>query len=62
MFTIIPTFFFSFIPVEYFFLNPNIWWIVGSVAFTALWVVLAFVTFNKGLKKYNSGSLMGGRL
>lgn len=62
MFTLIPTFFYSFVPVEYFFLNPNIWWILGSVIVTALWIVIAFITFNKGLKKYNSGSLMGGRL
>jgi len=27
-----------------------------------LWVCLAFLAFNTGLKKYNSGSLMGGRL
>ena len=61
-FTLIPTFFYTFIPAEYFFLNFNIWWTLGSVAVTALWVSLAFVCFNKGLKKYNSGNLMGGRL
>ncbi len=61
-FTLIPTFFYTFIPAEYFFLNFNIWWVLGSVAVTAFWVVLAFVCFNKGLKKYNSGNLMGGRL
>ncbi len=61
-FTLIPTFFYTFIPVQYFFLTPNIWWILGAVVVTAIWAVLAFVTFNKGLKKYNSGSLMGGRL
>ena len=62
MFTLIPTFFYAFVPVQYFFLSPNLWWIIGSVAVTALWVAIAFFTFNKGLKKYNSGSLMGGRL
>ena len=61
-FTLIPTFFYTFIPAEYLFLSFNIWWILGSVAVTTLWVCLAFVCFNKGLKKYNSGSLMGGRL
>ena len=61
-FTIIPVCFYTFIPAEYFFLEPNIWWILGSVFGTALWVYLAFVTFKLGLKKYNSGNLMGGRL
>ena len=61
-FTIIPTFFFTFVPSQYFFLTPNIWWIIGGVTVTALWVILAFVFFKIGLKKYNSGNLMGGRL
>ena len=61
-FTIIPTFFFTFIPAQYFFLTPNIWWAIGGISFTIFWVVLAFVLFKTGLKKYNSGNLMGGRL
>lgn len=61
-FTLVPTFFFTFVPVQYFFLTPNIWWILGAVAVTALWIIFAFVSFKFGLKKYNSGNLMGGRL
>ena len=61
-FTLIPTFFYTFVPVQYFFLTPNVWWIIGLIAFVSLWVALAFFCFNKGLKKYNSGNLMGGRL
>lgn len=61
-FTIIPTFFFTFVPAQYFFLTPNIWWILIAVAVTIVWVVLAFVLFKIGLKKYNSGNLMSGRL
>ena len=61
-FTLIPTFFYTFIPAQYFFMTPNVWWIVGAFVVTIVWVLLAFVTFNKGLKKYNSGNLMGGRL
>lgn len=61
-FTIIPTFFYTFIPAQYFFLTPNVWWMLGLVAVVAVWIGLAFLCFNKGLKKYNSGSLMGGRL
>lgn len=60
--TLIPTFFYAFVPVQYFFLEPNIWWILGAIGVTSIWVTLAFVTFKKGLKKYNSGNLMGGRL
>jgi ABC-2 type transport system permease protein len=60
--TLIPTFFFTFIPAQYFFLTPNIWWIIGTVGVTIVWVILSFVLFKLGLKKYNSGNLMGGRL
>jgi len=62
LFTVIPAFFFTFIPVQYFFLTPNLWWILGMLLITAFWVVLAFTTFSIGLRKYNSGNLMGGRL
>ena len=62
LYTVIPVFFFTFVPANYFLINFNIWWILISVAVTALLVLLAFVSFNLGLKKYNSGSLMGGRL
>ena len=61
-FTLIPTFFYTFVPAQYFFLTPNIWWMLLYAVVTVLWVVLAFVSFKMGLKKYNSGNLMGGRL
>ena len=38
------------------------WWILRVVVVTAMWVLIAFTSFNNGLQKYNSGSLMGGRL
>lgn len=60
--TAIPTFFYTFIPAQYLFLTFNIWWVLGLVAVTAIWVILAFLAFKLGLKKYNSGNLMGGRL
>lgn len=60
--TFIPALFFTFIPAQYFFLTPNVWWILGALGVTTLWIILAFLTFNMGLKRYNSGSLMGGRL
>ena len=61
-FTAIPTFFYTFIPAQYFFFTPNLLWIGILIAVTILWVLMAFVMFNIGLKKYNSGNLMGGRL
>lgn len=62
LFTVIPAFFYTFIPAQYFFLTFNIWWVLGAIGVTALWIVLAFVCFHVGLKRYNSGNLMGGRL
>lgn len=62
LFTLIPAAFYTFVPAQYFFLTPNVWWIIGSILVTALWVLLAFTSFKLGLKKYNSGNLMGGRL
>ncbi len=60
--TIVPTFFFTFVPVQYFFLTPNIWWILIEFAVMVVWVLLAKICFNLSLKRYNSGNLMGGRL
>lgn len=62
LFSVIPALFYTFVPVQYIFLTPNVWWILGFVGETIFWVVLAFISFKLGLKKYNSGNLMGGRL
>jgi len=62
LFTLIPALFYTFVPVQYFFLTPNVWWILGAIGVTIFWVVLSFISFKLGLKKYNSGNLMGGRL
>ena len=60
--TLIPTFFYTCIPAQFFFLTPSIWWVLIAFGVTTLWIVLAFSLFKIGLKKYNSGNLMGGRL
>ncbi len=62
LFTIIPAFFFTFIPTQYFFLTFNIWWVLGTIGVMIFWVMLAFVSFHFGLRRYNSGNLMNGRL
>ena len=59
---VVPVFFFTFIPAQYIFFTFNIWWVLGYIGVVAVWITLAFVTFKLGLKKYNSGSLMGGRM
>lgn len=62
LFTIIPAFFYTFVPVQYLLLTPNIWWILTLVLVATFWILLAFCMFKIGLKKYNSGNLMSGRL
>jgi len=61
-YTIIPCGFMVFIPAEFIFLGFDIWCILTILLFAIFTVSLAFAIFHKGLKKYNSGSLMGGRL
>jgi len=61
-FTFLPVFFYSFIPAQYVFLTFNIWWVLILVGVVTLWILLAFFLFNRGVRRYNSGSLMGGRL
>ena len=62
LFTIIPCGFAAFVPAEYIFLGFNVWWVLAFVGVAVFIVFLAFVLFNKGLRRYNSGNLMGGRL
>lgn len=62
LYTIIPCGFIVFVPASYIFLGFNIWWILGMIGFAVLVTTLAFVLFKIGLKRYSSGSLMGGRL
>ncbi|MBE5736681.1 MAG: hypothetical protein E7356_04970 [Clostridiales bacterium] len=62
LFTIVPCGFMIFVPAENLFLGFNIWWILGMIGFAVITTILAFILFKRGLRKYNSGSLMGGRL
>ena len=62
LYTIVPAGFMVFVPVEHLFLGFNIWWLLGVLGVTIFIVSLAFILFKWGLKKYNSGNLMGGRL
>ena len=62
LFTIIPCGFVVFVPVEFVLLSFNIWWVLAMLGVAVVITILAFVLFNIGLKKYNSGSLMGGRV
>lgn len=60
--TIMPAFFVTTIPFESFFMNFNIYGILLMLIVTIIWILIAFTSFKLGLRKYNSGSLMGGRL
>lgn len=62
LYTVIPSAFFTFVPLEYLLLGFNIWWACIYVGFISVWVFLAFFCFRRGVKRYNSGSLFGGRL
>ena len=62
LYTLIPVGFMIFIPTESLFMSFNIWKILSVIGVSLFWCVTAFFTFNRGLKKYNSGNLMGGRL
>ncbi len=62
LFTIIPVGFIVFVPAQHIFLGFNLWWILGLLAFTIFVCSLAFLLFKLGLKRYNSGNLMSGRL
>lgn len=62
LYTIVPCGFMTFIPAEYILLDFHIGGallLIGVAIFTTF---LAFTLFNLGLKKYNSGNLMGGRI
>ena len=59
-FTLIPTAFSVWIPVHII-MEFDIVSLLIVIAFTIFIILLAFYTFNKGLKNYSSSNLMGGR-
>ena len=59
-FTLIPTAFSVWIPVHII-MEFDIASLLIVIAFTIFIILLAFYTFNKGLKNYSSSNLMGGR-
>lgn len=61
LYTIIPVGFAIFVPAENIFLTFNIYWVLAFIGVAAFWAIMAFLSFNYGLRKYNSGSLMSGR-
>lgn len=61
-YSLIPTFFFAFVPAKYILGTFNIWWVLGLLGFVILWVIIAFVSFNRGLKRYNSGNIISARM
>lgn len=61
LFSLIPVGFVNFIPVHVM-SGFNMWLMLGVVFVSLFLVALAFIIFNKGLKKYSSSSLMSARI
>ena len=61
LYTIIPVGIANYMPVNII-LNFNLGKFIYVIAFTALITILAFVIFNKGLKRYSSSNLMSSRV
>lgn len=59
-FTIVPSGFACWIPV-YLIMNFNLGYVFILIAATIIFVSLAFILFNLGLKRYSSSNLMGAR-
>lgn len=61
MYTLIPVGIANYMPVDIM-LNFNSFNFILVIAFTILITILAFVVFNKGLKRYSSSNLMSSRI
>lgn len=61
LYTVIPVGIANYLPVDTI-LNFNIAKFLYIIVFTILITILAFVTFNKGLKRYSSSNLMSSRI
>ena len=61
LYTIIPVGIANYMPVDII-LNFNIRKLIYIIAFTTMIIILAFVIFNKGLKRYSSSNLMSSRV
>jgi len=59
--TIIPVTIYVFLPVEFIFINFQIWPVLAILGGTIIWLVLAFTFFKISVRRYTSGSVMGGR-
>ena len=62
MSTFIPVVFYCFVPVEFIFLNFKPLFLVIYLGVAIIWIFIAFLCFNSGIKHYNSGSISGGRM
>ncbi len=61
LYTIVPVGISNYLPVEII-LNFNLWKFVYIIVFTVIITILAFLVFNKGLKRYSSTNLMSSRV
>lgn len=59
--TVIPALFFTHIPVENILISFNILYLLAYLAAAVVWLFAAFAFFRVSVRRYNSGSVMGGR-
>lgn len=59
--TLIPVTLYVFFPVEYIFINFQIWPMLIILGGTIIWLTLAFAFFHFSVRRYTSGSVMSGR-
>ncbi|MCL2755692.1 MAG: ABC-2 family transporter protein [Firmicutes bacterium] len=59
--TIIPAYLFTHLPALNILIDFNVWWLLVYVGGAIAWLLLAFAFFHLSVRRYNSGSVMGGR-
>lgn len=61
LYTVIPVGFMIYVPAHAInsFSLTSLIWIIGAAA---IWIIIAYTAFYRGLKKYESGNLIGGKL
>ena len=62
MYAILPIAYITFVPLEAMLISFSPLWLLAMLGVTILWVVLAFIVFYSGVKRYSSSNLMTARM